>query len=164
MKRSRLKRTPFKPRKQRSPVEHSTSGNAWAEDPNSEAWKKKCALLWREIVVRMYGGRCIVGELAGGCEGSIEVHHLVSRSCERFYADPVNGVPLCAHHHRHSRECSPHGSPRAFEQFIHTHYPTTCSFLLTHRGREWKRYKSWKEIYGMLEEKMKGLDRDVVLT
>jgi len=77
----------------------------------------------------------------------LEAHHLISRGCEEFAAEPKNGLLLCQHHHNRSPVCSPHGSAASFDSWMQEHAPEQYRWWAANRSRTRRRRKSWKEIY-----------------
>ena len=52
--------------------------------------------------------------LVDPCSGPIEIHHVFGKGSDRIRWELAFAVGLCAHHHRGSTKCSPHGASRGF--------------------------------------------------
>ena len=68
---------------------------------------------WREMIKIEFGNKCIV---CGSTE-RLNCHHILPREDKRFRHEPLNGILLCAKHHKWSIEMSPHKNPFAFYHF-----------------------------------------------
>ena len=91
------------------------------DNGRSSYWKKRADAAWREIIRRLFDGRCAVCGVAGG-----EAHHLISRAVCHTRHSPHNGILLCPLHHKWDRHCSAHGGPLGF-----------AAWLLTYRPAQW---------------------------
>jgi len=64
----------------------------------------------------------------------LEAHHLISRGHKAFKDDPRNGLLLCWAHH-HGSKLSPHGSPKAFREWMAENRPEQAAWVEANR---WK--------------------------
>ena len=77
----------------------------------------------------------MVGQVMDPCSGPVEAHHLAGRHKHTKY-DASLGMPLCAHHHRHSTVCSPHAAPVAFRVWLETYHPDLAEEVKQHNRRK----------------------------
>ena len=77
-------------------------------------------------------GCCAVNDR--DCCGPLEAHHLISRGRKAFKDDPRNGLLLCWAHH-HGSKLSPHGSPKAFREWMTKNRPEQAAWVEENR---WK--------------------------
>lgn len=78
--------------------------------------KKQLDAEWYGIQHRLWP-RCAVCGRA-----DVEAHHLVTKRRLTTCWDVANGIGLCGEHHRGSG-FSPHGTPKAFEEWLRMEYP-----------------------------------------
>lgn len=97
MKRTPLKRKPFKTKK--SPV---------------KALVKKADKLWSQAILMRDGYQC---QKCGKTGGQLHPHHIFSRSIRHIRHDLVNGITLCPLDHTLGIE-SAHKNPEFFRDFL----------------------------------------------
>ena len=70
--------------------------------------KRRLDKLWREAVIKDYGGACMI---CRSIDKGLNCHHVVTRRNQwgRWYIP--NGVLLCPTHHKFSVTCSAHQAP-----------------------------------------------------
>jgi hypothetical protein len=81
---------------------------------------------WREALKKEFDSKCII------CDRTefVHAHHLFPREIKPFRHEVLNGVLLCAKHHKYSYECSPHKNPIIFINFYKLRYKDRYSNLL----------------------------------
>ena len=92
-------------------------------NPDSSYWRTKADTLWREMVKKRDGFRCVIC----GEKNKLNVHHLVSRKCKHWRCDIDNGITLCPSHHTFNNKLSAHRAPATF-----------CRWLQKHRPGQWE--------------------------
>jgi len=92
--------------------------------------RRYCQELWRDIVIRRDGGRCVLcGETS-----YLNAHHLISAKCRSTRFEPLCGLSLCAKHHKLSLE-SVHVSPWVVYEFLEKHRPEQYAWFLENRKK-----------------------------
>jgi len=89
------------------------------DNPRSGYWKNKADKAWVEWMHRTYDCCAVCGRT----DGKLDAHHLISRSNVSTRHSKMNGIMLCANHHRLSAECSPHKGPVGFVNWLMKHKP-----------------------------------------
>ncbi len=115
------------------------------EDQNSKLWRNKADKLWKQLVAEAYFGKC---DLCGSTE-YCQAHHLIPREMTSHRHEIINGILLCASHHKYSFEISPHKAPVAFFKWLMQNRQKKWEWLLVQEpSRENK--VTLKEIYEKL--------------
>jgi len=83
---------------------------------NKNLWLKKADKLWNEWV--SLPGKCAVC----GTMSNLERHHVIGKERHLTRCKMMNGILLCSEHHRGS-ECSPHGNPEKFNEWLEKDNP-----------------------------------------
>jgi len=115
------------------------------EDPNSRLWRNKADKLWKELVVKVYSGKCAICQSTEYCQA----HHLIPREMTSHRHSTYNGILLCASHHKYSFELSPHKAPVEFFKWMLTHHKYKWEWLLMQRPSREHQY-TFKEIFETL--------------
>ena len=113
--------------------------------PSSTYWRRRADALWGAIVHHLYPC-CAVND--SECRGTVEAHHIISRShCATRHEIDV-GVGLCTLHHKYSKKLSPHQGPVGFAAWLQVNEPEKWEFVMAHR---WKIEKpDYKSAYARL--------------
>ena len=88
---------------------------------SKRALKKQLDAEWLALQRRLWP-RCAVSGTS-----PVEIHHLITRRRLSTRWDIACGIGLSAEHHRGS-ELSPHGTPKAFEEWLRLEYPEQWSW------------------------------------
>ena len=99
-------------------------------NPNSKYWKGKADEAWAAEIKRV--GKC---EKCNSV-GSLNAHHIISRTRLRFRHDISNGVCLCVRCHVFDCYCSPHADSYGAENFL--------QWLKEERPGQWAWYEENK--------------------
>jgi hypothetical protein len=70
--------------------------------------KRRLDKLWREAIMKNYGGACVV---CGSTAKSLNCHHVITRRNQWGRWFIPNGLVLCPTHHKFSITCSAHQAP-----------------------------------------------------
>lgn len=101
------KRSPHKTRRPNRPKDRSK----W----QLMHWRKYCDGLWKQIIKARAGNAC---ELCGATDKQLQAHHLIEKAVLLYRYDLMNGVCLCASHHKVDKHKSAHKNPIWFENEI----------------------------------------------
>lgn len=127
-----MKRTPLK----RSPLRTKKTPR--------KTLKAKADQLWRELIKR--DGFCVAAGKDGiRCGGPLEAAHIEGRDNFRLRWERLNGLPLCAGHHRRYTT-----RPMAWGLFVAEHFPEHWAFVKAHINEFWN--KDYDEVFEKLEE------------
>ena len=96
------------------------------KDPNSSTWRNKADNLWKRLVAVQWDHKCAVCGSGRYCQA----HHLIPREMYSHRHVVMNGVLLCASHHKYSFELSPHKAPVEFFKWMLDTHPDLWDWLL----------------------------------
>lgn len=103
--------------------------------------KAKADQLWREVVKA--GGQCeAAGKDGYRCGGSIEACHIEGRKNHTLRFARLNGIAMCAGHHRLYTS-----RPAAWALFVAEHFPERWAFVREHINEAWD-----KDLPGAIEK------------
>jgi hypothetical protein len=125
------------------------------DDPNSSLYKHKADKLWKELIFNRFSGKCAIC----GSNQWTQAHHLVPREMISHRHNEMNGMLLCAAHHRFSFVLSPHKAPIAFAKWMIEHRSEHWNWLLTQEPTRQNTTTSFKEIIQKLENDIRAMER-----
>lgn len=118
------------------------------DNPKSTYWRTRADKLWGEYMHTLHT-ECFIKD--GNCKGTLEAHHLISRSNALTRHNPLCGIILCSWHHKFSKTCSPHAGPIGFSAYLQDHYPERYNWVLENQFKTGKPdYEAAYEILEML--------------
>ena len=94
-----------------------------ARKPSKSSLQLKADSLWSQVVRQQWGHCAICGN------PRTEAHHLIGRSRRATRYEPMNGIALCAKHHKFSTELSAHGAPLAFAEWLQQCHPVIAAWV-----------------------------------
>lgn len=120
------------------------------DDHNSKLWLNKADTAWRKLVFHLGDGKCMIC----GSQEFVQTHHLIPREMRSHRHIVINGINLCASHHKYSFEISPHKAPVAFFRWMISNQPERWNWLLT-QNPDRKNSITLKETYEILATRLK---------
>jgi len=95
---------------------------------SSPYWRKKAMAAWSKLVRLSFCNKCAI------CgESPCEAHHIIPRSRHANEQNPMNGIALCASHHKWSNVLSAHGAPMAFAEWLQKNRPEQWEWICEHK-------------------------------
>ena len=138
MKKTALKRT--KPMA-RTPKTRKQKAKTKAHSPKKTTLRRKADALWRQIIVRRWGGHCAICHKAT----SRDAHHLITRGHLATRYSVRNGILLCPGCHVFSGALSAHMTPLAFSDWLEREHPDLRAWEREHRNDTIKATVGWYE-------------------
>jgi len=114
---------------------------------NSNYWLNMADMKIRHVS-RMLYPRCQCRGFKGECKYGLEMHHMISCGVMHFRHDLRNIIVLCANHHRLSTLLSPHGNPKAFNEWMDKERRDHWAWVEANKWKGGK--KNYKEAYDRL--------------
>lgn len=122
---------------------------------NSKYWLNRADMKIRHVAHMLYP-RCMCRG-HGECSGRLEMHHMISCGVKHFRHDLRNVIVLCAQHHRLSTLMSPHGNPKAFDEWMAAERPEHFAWVEANKWKSGTRnYKAAFDRLAGFEELLKN--------
>jgi 5-methylcytosine-specific restriction endonuclease McrA len=117
------------------------------DDHNSRLWRNKADNIWRKLVFIVGNGKCAVC----GSEIYVQAHHMIPREMYSHRHAVMNGLAICASHHKYSFELSPHKAPVAFYKWLCNNLPNRWEWLLAQEPSR-KNQITFKETFEIMSK------------